>query len=669
VVKEVGAAAAFAAALLLAAAAADPAARQSSARPNVVLLTLDTLRADRLGAYGYKPAATPNLDRLAREGIRFDDATTQSPLTGPAHTALLTGQIPTRLGIKTNAGAPIPEGAVTLAEALKTAGYRTGGFVGAFVLDRQYGFAQGFDAFDAEFRSYRAENKTDVQRSADEVLAPALKWIAAGGSAPGGQPFFAWLHFYDAHTPYAPPPPYRARFAGRPYDGEIAYVDAAVGRVLAALTASGQLERTIVVAVADHGESLGEHGEEEHGIFLYEPVIHIPWIVRLPNRERAGAVVAEQVRSIDLLPTLIDLTGGRAPAGIDGESLAAVMRGQPRRDPPASYADAHYPQLNFGWSLLRSLRVGEWKYIDAPKPELYDLRADRAERRNALVDRANVAARMASELQRVRRTFGAAAEAQAPQPDPETLARLRSLGYVGIAAPSGTATGADPKDKIADFTRFKRLVGGAIADLSARRPDAALQQLKAAVAINERAYDVHVLLGDAWMQKRVFDRALGEYDAAAVLNPDIASPHILAAQAYIEQGLFDRALQRLDAASRIEPRSGEIAFARGRVFERAGRGPEALAEYQRALALNPSDINARARVASVAMTLRQFDVAEPHLRVLLAARHQLPRTHYALGVVAEARGDRAAAAREYRRAVTLDPAFQPARDALARVSK
>ncbi len=640
---------------------------QQNARPNVLLVTLDTFRADRVGAYGYKLASTPHLDRLAREGVRFADATTQAPLTAPAHAALLTGLYPTRLGVKDNASSPLPASSQTLAESLEASGYRTGAFVGAFILDRPYGFAQGFDHFDATFERFRPELKQQAQRIAADVVSPAVAWIK---SAPAGAPFFAWVHLYDAHLPYAAPAPYRAKFAARPYDGEIAYVDAQVGRLLAALEAAGALDRTIVVAVGDHGESLGEHGEEDHGMFLYEGVLRIPWLLRLPKAERAGTVVTEQVRAIDVAPTLLDLAGVQAKARVDGESVAGVMRGQARRDPPPSYADAHFPQLHFGWSMLRSWRVGEWKYIDAPKPELYDLRTDRAEARNVLAERSSVAARMGGELEATWRSFGSAADAAPPQPDPETLARLRSLGYVGIAAPSGSrARGADPKDKIAEVKLFRGLISRAVDDLGAGRNDAAINRLKKAAGINERAYDVHLLLGDAYRAKGAHEQALGEYDAAALLNPTIAAPHVSAADVHVTRGEFDRALTRLETAARHEPHSADVASLRGRIHERTGRTAEALAEYQRAATLNPSDVPARARLVNIAMALHRYDLAEPQLRVLLEHKHQPARTHFALGIIAESRGDLKTAADEFRRTLALEPGHKQAADALARVGK
>ena len=637
----------------------------SVARPNVLLITLDTVRADRIGAYGYEAAATPRLDRLAREGILFADATTQSPLTTPAHAALFTGQYPARLGVKSNASTPLPESALTLAEVLKSAGYRTAGFIGAFILDRQYGFAQGFDVFDATFHEFQAEHAAQVQRRAEEVVGETIKWLE---TAQRDEPFFAWVHLYDAHAPYQAPAPFDTTFAARPYDGELAYLDVSVGSLLDTLSKSGLLEQTIVMAIGDHGEALGDHGEEDHGIFLYESVLRIPWIVRLPGSERRGSVIKEQVRSIDLAPTVLDLAGGQGMSQIDGESVTSVIRGRARSDPPDSYAETHYPQLHFGWSMLRSLRSGKRKYIDAPRPELYELGADPGEQHNLISERAKVVAGMAGQLASIVQGFGAQA-GNATQPDLETIARLRSLGYVGSAAPGNDATrGADPKDKIQQMTRFRMLVSDAIADLGAQRTKTAIKKLQEALTIADRAYDLHVYLGDAWRQDGQIERALAEYEIAARLNPNTAAPHLLAADLYLTAGRYDQALTRLDQASKVEPRSAEVAVGRGRVYERTKRLNEALIEYQRAVTLNPADLPARGRLVSVAMTLGRFELVEPHLRVLLEHNYQPARTREALGYIAEKRGDTRTASAEYRRALELDPGLESARRALARVT-
>lgn len=655
-----------------------PAPPVADARPNILLVTLDTVRADRIGAYGHGAAETPNLDSLAREGVRFADATSQAPLTGPAHAALLTAQYPGRLGIKNNAAQPLPEEALTLAEALKAEGYRTAAYIGAFVVDRAYGFGQGFDLFDSAFAGFRQRIKEQVQRPASEVVDPALEWLKGGQSA---APFFAWVHLYDAHTPYAAPPPYGQRFADRPYDGEVAYVDAQVGRLISQLRSSGELDRTVVIVVGDHGESLGEHGEDDHGIFLYESVMRIPWIMRLPSNfllvagrpesgTPRGLVISEQVRSVDVMPTLLDLAGVRIPHGQDGESLTGLLRGIPRPNPPASYSESWYPKLHFGWSRLRALRSAEWKYIEAPKPELYDLRADRAEGTNVVGERGSVAAQMAAELEGIEKSFGARAAAATPKPDPETIARLRSLGYIGLAASgSGSAEGPDPKDKILEFKEFRALLTQANDELARGGIDRAIDMLERALRLNDQAYDAHVILGSAWQQKGNLQRALDEFEAASLMNPAAAAPHLLAANALLIAGRFDQAMAKADGAAVLEPLSGEVASMRGRIFEHSGRGPEALAAYQRAVALNSSDPSARGRLAGIAMLLKHYDIAEAQLRILLGLNYQPSRTHFALGNLAEVRGNPYAAAEEYRRALALEPGFTPARDALSKIER
>ncbi|MBA3886435.1 MAG: sulfatase [Acidobacteria bacterium] len=297
---------------------------------NVLLITLDTVRADRLGAYGYAGARTPHLDALASRGVRFDDAVAPSPITGPSHAAMFTGLYPGRLGVRDNATTPLPDDAVTMAELLSDRGFATGGFIGAFILDRPYGFGQGFEHFGSGFTSVESGRETNAERRGDAVVDDAIAWLS---SLPADRPFFGWVHLYDAHADYAAPEPFGSQFAERPYDGEIAFVDAQVGRLLEALRARGALDETLVIAIADHGEALGDHGEDEHGVFLYDEVIRIPWIVAGPGA-RPGLVVGEQVRAIDLLPTVLEALEIPGPDGLDGETLWALLGGGSREEAP-----------------------------------------------------------------------------------------------------------------------------------------------------------------------------------------------------------------------------------------------------------------------------------------------------------------------------------------------
>jgi arylsulfatase A-like enzyme/Tfp pilus assembly protein PilF len=636
--------------------------RAQTQPPNVLLVTIDTVRADRIGAYGYTKGATPTIDRLAREGVRFADATTQAPLTGPAHTAILTGQYPARLGVRDNATTPIPPGTTTIAEAFKARGYRTGAFVGAFIVGPEYGFGQGFDTVDATFPQFSMGMKLQAQRRGGEVTDAALKWLKSGSA-----PFFMWVHLYDAHAPYEAPPPFRARFQASPYDGEVAYVDSCIARLVAALEQSGQLDRTLVAVVADHGEGLGDHGEAEHGLFLYESVLHVPWIMRLPGRDAAGTVVKPQVRTIDVAPT-IAAVAGQAMTKVDGESVVPLIRGTVPRDPAPSYAETFYPKWHFGWSELKSMRVGDWKYIDAPKPELYDMRADTAERHNVVEARGPLANGLSNEIAKVQGGFGAAATTEAPQPDPETLARLRSLGYVGIASPSpGGGRGLDPKDMVTKLEAFRSGISRAIEALGGGQPDTAITELKKLVAINERSYELHLFLGDAYQAKGMHELALGEYAAAGVLNAHSSAPAVSQARVYLAKGDLNRALQKVEEASRLEPGSGEIATVRGSIYDRQGKVAEALAQYEAAVRANGADTQARASIVSLAMRTRQFDTARPQIEALLTMGYRPGRMHFALAQIAESKGDTKQAMAEYRLALQSEPGLAEAKRAMDRL--
>ncbi len=488
-----------------------------------------------------------------------------------------------------------------------------------------------------------------------------LKWLAGKS----GDPFFAWVHLYDAHAPYDAPPEFRSRFPGTPYDAALAYVDASVGRLIDALQQSGQLERTIVCVVADHGEGLGEHGETEHGFFLYDATLHVPWILRLPDRTHAGAVVSEQVRAIDVMPTLASLAGLAKPSGIDGEDVAPLAAGRHRSDPPPSYAETFYPKFHFGWSEIKSVRVGEWKYIDAPKPELYAVARDRGERQNVVSARAPLAAGLAREVQRTEAAFGASATAAAMPPDPETLARLRSLGYIGTT--SGAASdvrGPDPKDMIAGLNAFRATMTRVKQSLQSGGAVAAIPILKQLLASNDRSYEVHLALGDAYVNTRQYRDALDEYAAAHLLNPGTSEPLVASARAHLALNAADAAARDIADAERIEPASDETLLVRGMIREQRGDTAGALEDYAAAAAANASNTQARARLGGLALQAAQYDKARAQFEALLRLNYRPSRMHYGLGQVAQAQGNTSGAIAEYRLALRLEPTFAEARTAL-----
>lgn len=416
--------------------------REPAGPIGVVIITLDTTRADRLSVYGFMDAAMPHLDRLAREGVVFDQATSVAPLTLPAHASLFTGLFPPAHGVRDNADGPLSTSHTTLAETLRARGFKTGAFVGSVVLDADRGLAQGFDHYGGVVRTGVSEpSPGQRQRRGDEVVSEAIRWIEGIGDAP----FFVWAHLYDPHRPYDPPEPFRSAYAD-PYTAEIAFADAQIGRVLDTLESRRLLDRTIVVVAADHGESLGDHGERDHGIFIYETVVRIPLIIRTPGV--APYRVADVVRLVDIMPTVLDLLRLPQPT-MDGTSVARLLHGKPLDVELDAYSESRYP-LRFGWSPLRAVRAGRHKLIEAPRPELYDLERDPFEERNLYEERQDLAralARRLTTLGRIR--AGGGEHVVDPVPAEDIRQRLASLGYIGSGA-SGLSMHVedlpDPKD-------------------------------------------------------------------------------------------------------------------------------------------------------------------------------------------------------------------------------
>jgi arylsulfatase A-like enzyme len=421
----------------------------SAPRPrNVLIVTLDTTRADRLPPYGFTSIATPALERIAAEGALFEQAFASVPLTLPSHASLFTGLLPPRLGVRDNAGAPLAADFQTLAEILRGRGMATGAFVSSAVLAPGRGVDQGFETYSLGVPAACA-GSSHARRRADQVVDEALAWIGARGSGP----FFAWLHFYDTHRPYRLPDEYTRGYEDQ-YAAAIAFEDAQLQRLIDRLEALRHLDETLLVVVGDHGESLGGHGEDSHGIFIYQEALHVPLMLRgpgvVPRRVNAA------VRVADVMPTVLDLLGIETPA-MDGASMTPLLDGASERTAREVYAESLYPQ-RFGWASLHSLRAGQYKVIDAPRPELFDLAADPGEQRNLVESNPALAAAMLRRL----RSFGAEAARTDTPPslDPAVSDRIASLGYVSGAPvePSGpSGAQPDPKDVIETFNLMTRM--------------------------------------------------------------------------------------------------------------------------------------------------------------------------------------------------------------------
>jgi Tfp pilus assembly protein PilF len=546
-----------------------------------------------------------------------------------------------------------------LAERLKSAGYRTGAVVASAVLSRGFGLQQGFDDYDDRIvtGTTDAVSVAELQRPANQVTAAATRWLKGQQGN-----WFLWVHYYDPHLPYAAPQKYRAAAPNRPYDAEIAFADAQIGELLRSVDRA----KTVVVLTADHGESLGDHGEQDHGLFLYDATLKVPLVIAAPGLQ--PRVVAEQVRHIDLAPTIAELAGAGGPSTpVDGVSLVSLLKGGSRPEVPPSIGEAWYSRYHFGWSELKSIRVGEWKYVAAPKPELYDLRVDKGETRNLAAERAAVAGRLAADLERVTRQFTAPVQ-RAEQPDPETVKRLQALGYLGSFASTTAGTaGEDPKDHIAAYTQYRDVFNRALGLLARNQPAQAVPLLQKLVKMNVRAFEAHLHLGNAYAALKKLQPALGEYDVAAQLNPSLATPQIEAAKLLSDSGDHATAIVRGLRGTELAPQSDYAHFTLGLIYRRADRLREAGDALLRAVELNPANVRARANLGSVAMRLGKVDLAAAQFSEMIALGYEVAPAHFNLGIIAASRKDNAEAARRFKLALQADPNFKPARDALAKI--
>ncbi len=590
---------------------------------SVLLITADTLRSDHVGAYGSQ-VRTPAIDALARAGVLFENAITPAVMTLPSHASILTGTYPPTHGIRDNGDYRLAASALTLAEVLRARGFRTGAVVSSFVLDSMFGLEQGFDVYDDALPLRRPNETFFPERPARVVTDSALRFIESTGQAR----FFLWAHYFDPHFPYVAPDPHRGEYPQSGYAAEVAYLDAELGRLLAGLRAKGLMEKTLVVFVADHGEGLSDHGEESHGVFLYEETSRVPLIVSLPRRLPSVRRVKGVVRTVDSMPTILDF------AGIDPEADAESAQGTSLRplidgggegnEGLTAYSEAMVPLLMYGWSPLTSIRDSRYKYIQAPRPELYDLLADPRETKNLIATDAAIAGDYRERLEMLKAEIARpATAAETLSPDPEVEAKLRSLGYVsGGSRPAVPTTGAadlaDPKDMVAALDRINRIY----ASFGEGRFDAVVQEARSILA----------------------------------QNPDNASVRYYLAGALVSLGRHEEALREFDALIARSPRDTEALSNKGWCLINMERYDEAIATFEHVLKLNPNHVHARASLGNIAFVRGNYAEAQRiYEQVLKSEPDYLPSILTLAKMHASAhRSDEAAAL--YERAVTVDPA-------------
>lgn len=679
----------LAAGLLLGlAAAAAGGCRRAPARPPIVFVSIDTLRADRLPDWGYAAGRTPHLSALVGDGLRFENAYAQVPLTLPSHVSLFTGLLPPDVGVRSNIGYRFDAAAFrTLPIALaEEAGYATGAAISAYVLRREVGLADAFQAYDDAMEVYEQATLGALQRPGPETVAAALRWL---GTVPREQPYFLFVHLFEPHFPYEPPPPFRD--LADPYDGEIAAADDAVGQLFAALRARGDYDDALIAVFSDHGEGLGDHGEKEHGVLLYREVLHVPLVIKLPGGRRSGEIVRAPAALYDLYPTIAELVGLRLPEKAVGRSLLG-LGGSDRR----IYSETLYPRLHLGWSELRSLIDARWHAIVGPDPELYDIVADPRETRNLRGEARREYAELAAELERIPLAFEPPAPAGA-----EEMARLRALGYLGpTAAIGGDGPLPDPKANLhvlADIQRTFALVTagrleealelclellGAQPDLIDVRNQLAgvlrkLGRFEDALEVYEETERRFPQLAESLAIERAkieldlgrLDRAEGEARRAATANPleahlilsavagrrgdwqraeqearagigDPARPRVpallLLTQVLAAQERWPAALAEIERAVEAQRRPGAqpvetVESTHGDILARLGRHAEAEQAFRREITHFPRSPEPYVRLAVLLASERRFDEILPTLDALVAAS---PGPH-SLAVVAQ----------------------------------
>jgi arylsulfatase A-like enzyme/predicted Zn-dependent protease len=608
-------------------------------RPNVVLVTLDTTRADHVHCYGDQGARTPALDALADRGVLFSQAASAAPLTLPSHCSIMTGLYPTYHGVRLNGTTALSQTQTTLAEVFRKRGYETAAFIAAFVLDGRWGLNQGFGTYDDQFdmRKFKHLDLAGVQRPANEVVDAALGWLERHRNAP----FFTWIHLYDPHSPYVPPEPFRSQFTSRGpaglYDGEIAFADGQIGRIAAWLRSAGLDERTVVVVVGDHGEGLGSHGEGTHGYFLYDYAVHVPFIVATPFDELRGVRVPAQVSLVDVFPTVLDLAGIPSKSRVHGRSLLPLMFGQDAPDTLYAYSESMTPNLQYGWSPLRSLRTPRYKLIQAPRLELFDLQADPAEGTNVFAQHRAIAARMNQELERLMEETSRNAPApEAANLDKETVQRLAALGYIGTTTPARAAAGtgttlADPKDKLEVFTAVQRAGELMMDDDHA----GAVQTLELALREEPGMPQALLMLGSSYAELGRRADAIAQFDQVLKQDPESVQALIGMANVLMQEGRIEDVVTLCKRTLSLDPRNSQAYALLGDVYIEQRQPSLALPYLEKAVEIQPKITQNRLNLAACLIEAKQLPRAEATLKEIVREHPKFPGTQFNLGVLYE----------------------------------
>jgi choline-sulfatase len=667
----------------------------------VILISVDTLRADHLSCYGYRRLETPAIDSIAQGGTLVTQASSQVPLTFPSHVSLLTSTYPFSNGIEDN-GQTLASGATTLATILKAQGYATGAFIGGFAMDRRFGLDQGFDTYDSPFDLSRQEglDPSDLKRPAEEVTGSAEAWLGKNSN----KPFFLLLHLYDLHTPYQLPAQERARFGGSGYDAELHYVDESLGKFFGFLRENGLFDKALILFVSDHGESLGEHGEATHGYFIYQSTLHVPLLIHFPaGGGSVSARVSKPAALVDVAPTVLDFLGIPVPSQFQGRSRLELFRSQPSPGDAAVYSESLYAHEHYQCSPLHSLREGRYKYIEAPKPELYDLERDPHELTNLYRTEQSVSVSMHRKLSSLMAGYPRAHVATTKALSPKAAEQLRALGYIaGRASRPGTATEADPKDRIVQYEQTHRAITMAYSG----KLEEAVALLETVLADTPDLPDTRNILG-------TFQQKLGQHQQAArnfrdVLREDPSNvvAHYNLAVSYFNLNRLEESIKELntvltlasdqgDALEQVTtparellgtismqqknfslaraqfgelvamvPRDYAANFNLGWLAAQQGDTQEGVRYLKVAVDVDPSNADGHAELGTIYLSLGDLPNAEAQFAEATRLAPNSASAHYNLGIVFAKEQYKDRAVSEFTHALEANPGFRPASEAL-----
>ena len=620
--------------------------------PSVVVITIDTLRPDHLGCYGYKQIHTPNLDSLASTGIRFERAFTSVPVTLPSHTVIFTGTYPPLSGMHDFAGNKLASTQPTLASVLKDHGYATGAVIGSAVLDSRFGLNRGFDFYydHFDFNRLQESNIDEMERPGNLVADVALDWLSKHYQ----NRFFLWMHLYDPHYPYRPPEPYASEYKDHPYDGEIAFADEQVGRLLRFLREKNLYDKTLIVVAGDHGESLGEHGEKTHGFFIYNSTLRVPLIFHLPGGK--PATVNNLANLADIVPTVLRILNFEIPPGVQGENLVPLMNAKIQTESRTLYSETFLPRLHFNWSELRGIETDRYHFIDAPKPELYDIREDPQETNNLFLKKPAVADELRARLSALIVSYSPGHElAEKTGLDPALMERLKSLGYAGFSG-GGSPTVSnrslpDPKDRIAAYELFS----DAMSDSQHGRYQQSAEKLDAVLKKEPDSIPAQYLLGLNYYRMHQYPAAIEHLGRVVELSPQYALASYQLGLAYARSGRMDEAIQNFKHALDLDPTNFDAAYNLGSAYLQKQSVADAVAAFRRAEEINPDYPAPHKALGKVLLYQGQVDEAMAELRQAAALAPADPEVHATLAKALEAKGMNQEAQEEMRKSEQAQP--------------